>query len=129
MNCSTPVTVFDKCARSVIDLCVIAGDRNRFVFRLLSDGDPWDTRGATVTAQARETAQTTTPALTATVTEVDASIGLWEVAWDGDAVRTLLGTAERWEGVWDLQVVEAGQSLGETPVGGAIGAVWDVTRA
>jgi hypothetical protein len=108
--------------------CVYAGDRNSELFEFLTVTDPWDITGAVVTAQARVTAVDPLPALTAVCTVVDPVNGLVTVAWDGEEVRTLLAGADRWTGVWDLQIVEQGQTLPRTMARGAITAVMDVTR-
>jgi alkaline phosphatase len=115
---------------SVLDwACVYAGDRNAQEFEFLADGVPWDLTGAVLSAQARKSRSDPAAALTATVTAVDAALGTWIVEWDGDDVRTLLGTAESWEGVWDLQVLEVGQTLPVTVLKGTFRAELDVTRA
>lgn len=108
--------------------CAYAGDDVRAAWRLLSDGDPWDLTGAALTAQAREAATTADPpALTATVTALDEPGGVVQVAWDGEAIRDLLGDAPSWTGVWDLQVVEAGGNT-VTVMAGKFSARMDVTR-
>lgn len=114
---------------SEVDLLGIrAGDRNVVTVELTSDGAPWDLTGAALRAQARKTATDADPALEAVVTAVDEAGGLFEVSWDGEEVRTLLGADVTWEGVWDLQVVEVGQTLAETVAAGKVTMVLDVTR-
>ena len=108
--------------------CAYAGDTVQAAFRLLADGDPWDLTGATLTAQARRTSSDPDPAaLTATVTVTDVVGGVALVKWDGEAIRALLGDASAWEGVWDMQVVEAGGTI-RTVVAGRFIAAMDVTR-
>jgi hypothetical protein len=100
----------------------------RAVFRLLAGGDPWDLTGSTVTAQARASRiAADPPALTATVTVIDATDGTVEIAWDGEEIRAALGAESTWEGVWDLQVVESGGDI-LTAVAGRFLAEMDVTR-
>ena len=98
---------------------------------MIWDGDPWDLTGATVTAQARRTATDPVVALTASVTPVDAAQGIFAVSWDGNAVRALLDGEASWQGMWDLDVLEAGRAAdGEsvTVADGAVLAEMDVTR-
>lgn len=114
---------------SVVDLSgVRAGDRNLLTVELTTDGAPWDLTGAEVTAQARATAADADPALVATVTPLDPAAGRFEISWDGEEVRTLLGTETTWQGVWDLQVLEVGQTLAETVAAGSLSCELDVTR-
>lgn len=113
----------------VIDLLgVRAGDRNVLIMDLTSDGVPWDLTGAVLSAHARQAKSDPTPALEAVVQAVDESTGKYRLSWDGEEVRTVLGTAENWSGVWDLQVVEAGQILAETVAEGKLTCELDVTR-
>jgi hypothetical protein len=108
--------------------CVYAGDRNTVRLELLADGSPWNLDGAVLSAQARSTATSPDVALTATIVDVDPSRGLFDVGWDGEAVRALLGGAAAWSGVWDLQVLEPEQDLPTTVLHGTISATMDVTR-
>ena len=117
------------CDYTTINLCVRAGDKNETTLQVLADGDPKDLTGAVVTAQARQQAIDAAPALTAPVTAVDEAKGVYTVAWDGEDVRALLAGEARWSGVWDLNVVETGDTLATTPCGGAVEALLDVTRA
>jgi hypothetical protein len=107
---------------------VYAGDANRVVFELSTSVDPVDLTGATIDAQARVSAVDQTIALTATVTEVEPLLGRFAVGWDGEAVRALLAGAEKWEGVWDVQILQAGQTLPRTILRGRFIATHDVTR-
>lgn len=117
------------CDYTTINLCLRAGDKNETTLQVLADGDPKDLTGAVVTAQARKVSTDAAPALTASVTAVDEVKGIYTVAWDGEDVRTLLGTEASWTGVWDLNVVESGDTLATTPCGGRVDAEMDVTRA
>lgn len=111
-----------------LDWKVYAGDANEELVEFLADGVPWDLTGAVVTAQARKKAPDAEVALTATVTEVDAELGQYRVAWDGEMVRAVLAGQESWSGVWDLQVLEDGALLPRTMLRGAMTATHDVTR-
>lgn len=108
--------------------CAYAGDDVKAVFRFLADGDPWDLTGTTFIAQVRETSLSADPAaLTGTVTLIDAVGGTLEVQWDGEAIRTLLGSMETWSGVWDLQMTAPGGDI-TTMLAGAFMAKMDVSR-
>lgn len=105
-----------------------AGDRNLMTVTLTRSGTPIDLTGQQVKAQARKVASDIDPpALTATITITNAAGGVFTMEWDGDAVRTLLGTEVSWTGVWDLQY---GPSGGKplTIAAGAFRADMDVTR-
>lgn len=108
--------------------CVYAGDRNQVRLELMADGSPWALDGAVLTAQARLTAVAQEVALEATVVDADPARGMFDISWDGEAVRDLLAGEDRWQGVWDLQVLEQGQTLPVTVLRGAIEARMDVTR-
>ena len=103
-----------------MDWIVYAGDRNKETFEIVSATDPVDITGAVVEAQARTTAKEPTVALTAAVDLTDPTLGRFTVQWDGDAVRTLLAGSDSWEGVWDLQIIESGETLaaGQTDANG-----------
>jgi len=116
------------CGYTTINLCARAGDKNATTLQVLVDGEPKDLTGAVVTAQARHTATDAAPALTATVTATEEALGIYTVAWDGDAVRALLNGSASWSGVWDLNVVQFGETLATTPCGGRLDALLDVTR-
>ena len=106
-----------------------AGDRNEQTFAFQQpDGSQWDITGAVITAQARATAADPVVAVEAVCTLTDSVAGLASVAWDGEAVRTLLAGEDTWVGVWDMQILEAGQTLPVTLVAGKFTAVHDVTR-
>lgn len=119
--------------KSVPESCdweVYAGDRNRQQFQFLADDGqaPWDLTGATLRAQARLSATDPTIGLEAAVTIDDPPAGLVTIAWDGEEVRTLLAGEDSWAGEWDLELVEAGQTLPVTPLAGAFTAAMDVTK-
>jgi hypothetical protein len=123
---SAPVTVpFGPATVNVAG--VRAGDTNDMQVTIISGGTPMDLTGVTVSAQARELSTDETPAITATVTVTDAAGGVVVVLWDGDDVRGVLAGAGRWDGVWDLQVDNAGDVT--TVAAGTFEAVMDVTRA
>lgn len=104
-----------------------AGDRNEILVTITDGGVPLDTTGAVVRAQAR--AKSTSPsALTATVIPADETKGEYLLQWPGDKVRQLLGAADRWDGVWDLEVVEAGNTVPLTLATGTFTAFMDITR-
>jgi len=113
---------------SPLDWTVYAGDANVAHFAFKQAGLPWDMTDAQLVAQARLTALTAEVALEATITEVNTAGGLYDIAWDGENVRTLLGETEKWAGVWDLQVLEVGANLPTTMLRGKLSAVLDVTR-
>lgn len=114
---------------AVVDLVgVRAGDRNTMSVVVSQDGAPLNLAGATVAAVARKTiTDPDPPALTAVVTVTDGAAGAISVSWPGAAVRTLLGTALKWDGVWDLQLTVGGQDP-VTIAAGKISLEQDVTR-
>lgn len=115
-------------APAPVDLTGIrAGDRNLMRVTVTSGGAPWDLTGAAVAAQARLSPTDATAALVATCTITDAANGVVEVQWSGTAVRTLLGSAKAWNGVWDLQVTPFGAEP-LTVAAGRFQADLDVTR-
>lgn len=107
---------------------VRAGDRNEFTMTFTSGGVPLDLTPYTITAQARRVAQDLGPAACdAVVIVTDAANGALLVRWPGDQVRTMLGDAGEWEGVWDLQLAPVtGDPV--TIAAGSLTAVSDVTR-
>lgn len=109
-------------------LGVRAGDRNIVTVELTTDGAPWDLTGAALLAQARKSNSDADPALVATITPVDPAQGRFTLEWDGEEVRTLLGADTTWDGVWDLQVTEATQTLAETVAAGKLTCELDVSR-
>lgn len=93
---------------------IYAGDRNAESFQYVdADGTPIDITGFTFAAQARQTSQSET-ALTATCTVTDAAEGRFLVEWPGEDVRSLLGIADSWRGLWDLQALPPGDALPTT---------------
>jgi hypothetical protein len=114
---------------AVVDcLGVRSGDKNQMSVVVSQDGAPMSLTGATCTAVARKViTDPDPPALTAVVTVTDAAAGALSVRWPGDAVRTLLGTALKWDGVWDLQIATSGQDP-VTIAAGKISLEQDVTR-
>jgi hypothetical protein len=114
---------------STLDWTIYAGDANLAHFAFKQSGLPWDLTGAQLLAQARVTALDTTVALTAVITEVNAAAGQYDIAWPGELVRTAMAGAASWSAVWDLQVLENGQTLPTTMLRGKLSAVMDVTRS
>jgi len=106
---------------------VTAGDMNRLVFRVMADGTPMDLTGCTVAAVARKRASDPAPAMTATVTVVNAAIGLVDVAWPGESVRDVLAGRDSWRGVWDMEIVSAGGQT-TTVLAGTLVCEMDITR-
>jgi hypothetical protein len=104
-----------------------AGDRNLITMTLTSGGVPMNLTGKTVAAQARVASNDTGLALAAVVTVTNAATGDISVRWPGPAVSTLLGTAAKWSGVWDLQVTTPSEDP-ITVVAGSFAAEMDVTR-
>ena len=119
-----------QCARTRINLCLYAGDRNEITVRVLEDGYPMDLTGAQVNAQVRGAPSDAQPALTGTVTAVDESQGTYTIGFDGGEVRALLAGADTWRGVWDLDILPAGDTDGQsmTVAVGSVVAEMDVTR-
>lgn len=107
-----------------------AGDDIAIVVRFKDDdGLPQDTTGAVLNAQVRSSATDDTIQLSATVTAItDGSDGEWSVFFDGDDTRTVLDSATRWRGVWDLEVTLAGQANPRTVLAGVFEIETDVTR-
>lgn len=112
-----------------LDWKVYAGDSNREAYEFLADGMPWDLTGAVIAAQARAEAPDEEVAATAIVTVVDAALGRYTVEWDGEGeLRALLAGQEEWAGVWDLEVLEAGETLPRSLLYGTFTVLMDVTR-
>lgn len=111
-----------------VDWNVYAGDANEETVIFQAGQDPWDITGAVIEAQARVTALDPAVALTATCTVVDAVNGEATIAWDGEAVRTLLAGADTWEGEYDVQILEQGKTLPRSLWRGKMTARYDVTR-
>jgi hypothetical protein len=114
---------------SPLDWEAYAGDINRATLSMPSEADPVDITGAVVEAQARASASDATVAATATVTLVEPVLGTFTVEWDGEALRTLVAGEEKWTGVWDLQIIETGETLPRTVYRGVFTVIHDVTRA
>jgi hypothetical protein len=109
---------------------VPAGDDIAIVVRFKdSDGNPQDTSGATLSAQVRASAVADDIELSASVSAItDGSDGEWSVLFSGTDTRTVLGTANTWTGVWDLEITLSGQSNPRTVLGGRFQIESDVTR-
>ncbi len=110
-----------------LDWDIMAGDLNRETFQVVAN-DPVDLTGATIAAQARKTAPDAEIALEAVITPVEPLLGQFTVEWDGEAARTLLAGQVSWQGVWDLEVTFAGETLPETLLRGVFTVNMDVTR-
>ena len=113
---------------------VRAGDQTTLTVTLLAGSaqTPWDLTGAVVSAQARAAPSDIAPALTADVTIIDASAGQVLLVWNGDDIHDLFADeapdVDMWQGVWDMQVLPAGDPLPRTVVAGNFVAQRDVTR-
>jgi hypothetical protein len=66
--------------------------------------------------------------MTATITPIDEATGTYTIGWDGDVVTTLLAGADSWKGVWDLEILEEGQTKPVTILRGKWEATMDITR-
>jgi len=119
-------TVVDLSPAEVDLRGIRAGDLNRVAFTVHVGGAPVDLTGATITAQAREFAGSAT-ALDAHVTpDADPTSGRFTMRWDGDEIRTLLGSATTWQGVWDVQIAQGPDTT--TIAHGSFACELDVTR-
>jgi hypothetical protein len=112
-----------------LDWDVYLNDRNREVFEVVTShgtaSDPVDLTGAVVTAQARATAPDPVVAAAAVAVVTEPLLGRFTVEWP---VLPPLDGAESWKGVFDIQIVEAGETLPKTLLRGAFVVVHDVTR-
>ena len=108
---------------------VYAGDENREYCSFLAGGNLWDLTGCTIEAQARKVDTDPVAAITAVVEMTDPANGRVHISWDGEDVRTLLAGQSTWEGVYDIQVLEAGRTQPRTVVRAVWHAQMDVTRA
>lgn len=107
---------------------VRAGDKNLRVFKLTANGSPRDLTGSTIKAQARKDYRTDVVSLTADIVITDAVNGTFTLAWPGDDVATLLTTSDTWSGVWDVEILEPGETEPVTIAAGTISCVMGVTR-
>lgn len=105
---------------------VRAGDRNLITWTIRSGGVAVDLTDKTVEAQARLTADDEA-ALSAVVVIVDAVNGTGTLRWPGDELRDLLAGETKFAGVWDMQIVTAGEDP-LTVAAGVFLADMDVTR-
>lgn len=105
-----------------------AGDRNRVPWRFTADGALRDLTGCTISAQVRVKDTDLAVAITARVEMTDPAAGVVHISWDGEEVRALLAGQPTWKGVYDVQVLEAGQALPDTVHRGDWYAQMDVTR-
>jgi len=106
-----------------------ANDRNLMYINLSVTGTPVVLTGTEVfEAQARLKAKDTgAPAISAEVSIANAATGRLAIRWPGTDVATMLGTADKWKGVWDLQQTDAVPEP-VTLLAGKFEAGWDVTR-
>jgi hypothetical protein len=111
-----------------VNWCAVVGDRIVKVVQFLSDGDPWDLTGATVESHVRNTWSSPTFVMEAQVTEIDAPQGIFMLEYDGEDARSLVQGDYSWEGVYDVQVTEAGQTRPETVRRGTFTLLPDATR-
>lgn len=93
-----------------------------------SDGNGQDTTGAVLNAQVRDTPSSDTVQITAQVSDVDSANGQWSVLFSGTDTRSVLGTASKYTGVWDLEITLAGQANPRTVLAGRFEIEIDVTR-
>jgi hypothetical protein len=113
--------------RTLSRWCGVVGDRIYRRVQFLTDGDPWDLTGATVEAQVRATWDAATAISDATVTGVSEVDGVYDIEFDGEDFRGLV-TDQQWEGVYDIQVLESGETRPETVERGTFQVVPDATR-
>lgn len=107
---------------------VRAGDANLMTGHLHHSGVAVNLTGQTIRAQARATALAADPPALEAVVVITAPVtGDFTFAWDGDDVRTLLGSNKTWKGVWDIEV-DNGVDLPVTFCYGKFTAEMDVTR-
>jgi hypothetical protein len=105
----------------ILDWCLTAPDvRNEAVVEFLAGGDPWPLTGAVLTAEGRADVSDVAPAITAVVTEIDITDGLFNVEWPAAQVEALLGSSDYWEGVWWMRLLEAGETLPVEVVSGVL---------
>lgn len=122
------MTVIDVGPAKVDLLRIRAGDRNLLKIAVTSNGGAMDLTGMTAEAQARLSPNAPDPpALTAVVTITDEFNGLLELRWPGAEVENVLAGADKWTGVWDLQLINPGEDP-LTLVAGAFSIEPDVTR-
>ena len=111
------------------DWCTTVGDRTVRTYQFLTDGDPWPLQGAVVTSQVRAKASDPDPAVLDAVCEsVDEAAGIFTVEYATESARDLMVGDKPWVGVFDIQVLEPGETLPETIVGGSFTLLPDVTR-
>jgi hypothetical protein len=122
------MTVIDVGPAKMDLLRIRAGDRNLFNVKLSDSGGPVNLTDSTIEAQARLTAIDPDIAVSAVIAVIDATGGQFEMRWPGEDVRTALAGAEKWEGVWDLQVYDTGEEP-QTLVAGVFTIEADVTHA
>jgi hypothetical protein len=105
-----------------------AGDVNAVQFTVQNkvDGSPVPLGGYVITSQVRTAVTDTDPAMSADVIVLDGPNGVFMLMWDGETVRTVLGTQARYSGVWDVQLAAGTQVV--TIAAGKWAADMDVTR-
>jgi len=108
-------------------LRIRAGDKNLFNVKLTDSSGPINLTDSVLEAQARKTPTDAAIAVSAVISVIDATQGRFEMRWPGEAVRTALAGAEKWSGVWDLQISNAGEDP-VTLVAGVFTIESDVTR-
>lgn len=121
------MTVIDVGPAKLDLLRIRAGDRNAFTVRLTDSNGVVNLSDKTIEAQARLTPTDTTIAVSAVISIIDATQGLFEMRWPGEDVRTVLDSSDKWSGVWDLQMAEGSEDP-QTLVAGAFTIESDVTR-
>ena len=111
-----------------LDIRLYCGDVNRMDLEIVAN-DPVDLTGAVIEAQARTTAPDPEIALTATVVDTVPAQGTFALEWSDEAAqRALVAGGQEWKGVWDLQILMAGETLPRTLLRGTAVLVHDVTR-
>jgi len=121
------MTVIDVGPAKMDLLRIRAGDKNLFNVKLTDSSGPLNLTDSVIAAQARKTAVDPTIAVSAVIAVTNATQGTFEMRWPGEDVRDVLNGSETWNGVWDLQIGEAGEDP-VTLVAGVFTIESDVTR-
>lgn len=111
-----------------LDLEVYAGDENRLEIQILINGQPLDITDAILSAQCRKTPNDQVVAMTAKFEDIDRTIGIVAMLWNGDEVRDVLAGNHIWNGVWDFQIEMPGKIRPTSKAKGRFTMLMDVTR-
>lgn len=113
------------------DLYVYHGDINETMFELVDpDMNPIDLTGSDVMCQVRSHVTASTVMATGVTNVAEGTSGRVTVAWsDAELSALLVDQGSQWRGVWDLQVVHAGELLPVTYLRGEFIVLMDVTRS